>query len=150
MKRKSASPSDLFSPRVLTAPQKESATRLFSKPALIGMLLCVAAQLAIPPTASSQVPQGVFGLTETGAYESSQAPDAPAKKRTPTPTPTPTASPTPTPTPTATFTPTPTATATATATFTPTATATATFTATPTATFTPTATATFTPTPTAT
>src|SRR5215831_12030683 len=139
MKRKSALPSDLFSPRILTAPQKQSATRLFSMPALIGMLLCVAALLAIPATAVSQVPQGVFALTETGRYESSQAHDAPPKRKTPTPTPTPTptATRTPTPTPSATFTPTPTATATATATFTPTATAT----------FTPTATATFTPTP---
>ena len=105
MKSKSASPSDFFSPRVLTAPQKGSATGLFSMSALIGMLLCVAA-VAIPPTAVSQVPQGVFGLTETGRYESSQAPDAPAKRRTPTPTPTPTPTSTRTPTPTPTATPT--------------------------------------------
>jgi len=138
MKRKSASAFVFFDPRVLTAPQKESATRLFSMQALIGMLLCVAALLAIPATAVSQVPQDIFGLTETGRYESSQAPDA-SKKKTPTPTstPTPTATRTPTPTPTATFTPTPTATATATATFTPSPTATPTQPPSPTPTATP-------------
>src|SRR5215831_6164951 len=157
MKKKSASALVFFNPRVLTAHRKQSATRPFRMPAVFGALLCAAALLAIPGKTFSQVPQGVFSVTDTGRQKSSYAPDAPMKKhKTPTPTPTPTATRTPTPTPTATFTPTPTPSATATATFTPTptptATATATFTPTPTATATATATAapTATATPTAT
>src|SRR5262249_28520223 len=159
MKKKSASALAFFNPCALTAHQKQSGTRSFRMPASLGILLCAAGLLAVPGKTFSQVPQGVFSVTETGRQESSDAPDAPAKRRTPTPTPSPTPTstrtPRPTPTPTATRTPPPpptatetsprpaTAPATATATFTPTPTATATATATaaPTATPTPTATA---------
>src|SRR6266446_1394920 len=130
MKKQSASALPFFNPRVLAASRKQSGARPFRMPALFGALLCAAGLLVIPGKTFSQVPQGVLPVIENGRQESSYAPDAPARRRTPTPTPspTPTATRTPTATATATFTPTPTAT------FTPTPTATATATATPTAT----------------
>jgi hypothetical protein len=50
------------------APRKETGTRAFRMPALLGLLLCAAGLLAIPGKAFAQVPQvprGVFSLSNT-------------------------------------------------------------------------------------
>src|SRR5215470_2663078 len=100
MKKKSPSALAFFNSRVLTAHRKQSGARPFRLPALLGLLICAAGLLVIPGKAFSQLPQGIFSVSETATQESSYAPDAPAKKRTPTPTPTPTPTATRTPTPT--------------------------------------------------
>src|SRR5215831_17428941 len=54
----------------LAAHQKQSTTRPYNMPALLGILLCAAGLLAIPGKTFSQVPQGVpqgvFSITDTG------------------------------------------------------------------------------------
>src|SRR5262245_40182247 len=148
MKKTPPSASPFCNPYGLTAHQRPSGLQGFRIPASLGILFCVAGLVVSPAKVFAQVPQNVFPVMEDGSQESSYAPDAPARRRTPTPTPSPTPTstrtPRPSPTPTATRTPRPSATPTATST----PTATATFTPTPTATATATATVAPTPTPT--
>ena len=48
------------------APRKETGTRAFRMPALLGLLLCAAGLLAIPGKAFAQVfPRGVFSLSNS-------------------------------------------------------------------------------------
>jgi hypothetical protein len=47
------------------APRKETQTRPFRMPALLGLLLCAAGLLAIPGKAFAQNPRGVFSLSNT-------------------------------------------------------------------------------------
>src|SRR5260370_25709922 len=65
--------------------RKQSVTRPFRMPALLGALLCVAGLLVSPGKSFSQVPQGVSSITDADRQGSSDTPDA-----TPTPTLTPT------------------------------------------------------------
>src|SRR5437899_3535044 len=55
--------------------RKQSATRPFRMPALLGALLCVAGLLVMPGKTFSQVPQGVFSVTDVAKQGSSDAPD---------------------------------------------------------------------------
>jgi hypothetical protein len=90
MKKKSASPSAFFNQRVLTAPQKQSGTRPFRMPASLGILLCAAGLLVVPGKTLSQMPQGVFPVTQTGRQSWSHTSDPPTRPGSPTPRPTPT------------------------------------------------------------
>src|SRR6266705_1621782 len=56
--------------------RKQSATRPFRMPALLGALLCVAGLFVISGKTFSQVPQGGFSVTDLARRGSSDAPDA--------------------------------------------------------------------------